>query len=463
MQGQHLDWGDGRIEIQIDQGEVNVCAVVILAERGAPVGIPEVVVGIAGGAMAQGIERLVDLGFLEIAGGNDAVDRVDLRGQLALLIWDNVVFGLSLGNTDWLGDALEQIDHRGAAELKRVAADALFEGDQAVRLVGLFEEYQDFERVAKTTFGKAVQTLQIDEEEFLGEAEILLQQAVAQEAAVGVRQDALGGSESDGLQTAGGQNGLSCPFTRRQGPHGDAESVEEEELVERVDGGTLSVEVEAKGIEGQLLKAESAQAFDPNANHGGRFGGHAGHRETIHRRDGGAGDPQRPQGDRITGTERADTAIFRLAVDRETGFHLDRCRGALRRIELKLDDGLGRHGPEVVRVEHVKKRFSDFRELVVELAMHAAGQKREGFDEPFDVRIFAGVGLQQQAPGHLGILLRELAGHLADELQLALVVGQQLVDHAFPPETARRRDSRNRATSKVTGSSAGPIRRNASI
>ena len=164
-------------------------------------------------------------------------------------------------------------------------------------------------------FGKAVQTLQIDEEEFLGEAEILLQQAVAQEAAVGVRENALGGSESDGLQTAGGQNGLSGPFARRQGAHGDAQSVEEEELVKRVDGGAFSVEVEAKGIEGQLFQAESAQAFDSNANHGGGVGGHAGHRETIHRGHGGAGDAQRPESDRITGAERADAAIFRLAVD----------------------------------------------------------------------------------------------------------------------------------------------------
>ena len=116
-----------------------------------------------------------------------------------------------------------------------------------------------------------------------------------------------------------------------------------------------------------------------------------------------------------------------------------------------------------MRVEHVQERLGDFGELIVELAVHAAGQEREGFDEAFDVRIFARVGLQQQTAGHLGILFRELAGHLADELQLAFVVGKQLVDHAFPPETARRRDSRNRATSKVTGSSAGPIRRNASI
>ena len=150
-------------------------------------------------------------------------------------------------------------------------------------------------------------------------------------------------------------------------------------------------------------------------------------------------------------------------MDRQAGLHRGGSRGALRRIELKLDDGLGRHGPEVVRVEHVQKRLGDFGELIVELAVHAARQQREGFDEAFDVRIFAGIGLQQQAAGHLGIFFRELAGHLADELQLALVVGQQLVDHAFPPETAMRRDSRYRATSNVTGSSAGPIRRNASI
>ena len=311
--------------------------------------------------------------------------------------------------------------------------------------------------------GQAVQPLQIDEEELLGESEILLQQAVTQEAAVGVGQNAFGGGESDRLQTARGQNGLSGPFAGRQGPHGNPQGVEEQKLVERVDGGAFSVQVEAKGIEGQLLQAEPAQAFHANANHGGGIGRHAGHGETIHRRDRGTRDPQRPKGDRITGTERADISIFRLAVDRDAGLHLGRRRSALRRIELKLDDGLRRHGPEVVRVEHVQQRLGDFGELIVELAMHSAGQEREGFDQTLDVGIFAGIRLQQQTAGHLGIFFRELAGHLADELQLAFVVGQQFVDHAFPPETAMRRDSRCRETSNTTGSAAGPIRSNASI
>ena len=100
--------------------------------------------------MAQGIERLVDFGFFEIAGGGDAVHRVDLGAQLAVLIGDDVVFGLGLGDADRLGDALEQIHHRGAAELEGVGADTLFQRDQAVRLVGLFEEDQDFEGAAES-------------------------------------------------------------------------------------------------------------------------------------------------------------------------------------------------------------------------------------------------------------------------------------------------------------------------
>ena len=380
-----------------------------------------------------------------------------------MLIGNDVVFGLGLRNPDRFGDALEQIDDRGAAELKCVAADALFEGDQAVRLVWLFEEDQNFECAAKSPLGKAIQALQVDEEEFFGETEILLQQPVTQETAVGVRQNALGGGESDRLQAARRQDGLGGPFAGRQCPHRDPKRVEKQELVERVHDGTFSVQVEAEGIEGQLLQPEPAQAFDPNSDHGGRVGGHAGRRETVHCRYGGSGDSQRPEGDRITGTERADISIFGLAVDREAGLHLGGCRGALRRIELKLDDGLRRHGPEVVRVEHVQKRLGDFGELIVELAVHSAGQEREGFDQTLDVRIFARTGLQQQAARHLGIFFRELVGHLPDELQLAFVVGQQFVDHGLPPETAMRRESRCRATSNRTGSSAGPRRINASI
>ena len=65
-----------------------------------------------------------------------------------------------------------------------------------------------------------------------------------------------------------------------------------------MDGGAFSVEVEAKGIERQLLEAESAEAFDSDANHGGRVGGHAGRRETIH---GGTEAPVTRSGQRVTG------------------------------------------------------------------------------------------------------------------------------------------------------------------
>ena len=120
-----------------------------------------------------------------------------------------------------------------------------------------------------------------------------------------------------GCRLPGGQDGLGGPFSGRQGPHRDPQRVEKQELVERVNGGAFSVEVEAEGIEGQLLQPEPAQAFDPDSDHGGRVGGHAGRRETVHGRYGGSGNSQRPEGDRITGTERADISIFRLAVDRE--------------------------------------------------------------------------------------------------------------------------------------------------
>ena len=170
--------------------------------------VPEVRMRVVHGAMAQGIKRLVNRGLFEIAGGGDAVYRIDLGGQRAVLIGNDLVLGLGLGDADRLGDALEQIDHRGAAELKGVLADGLFEGDQAVRLVRPSEKDQDFKCRSKSALGQAVQTLQIDEEEFLGEAEILLQKAVTQEAAVGIGQNALGGSESDWLQTVRGQNGL---------------------------------------------------------------------------------------------------------------------------------------------------------------------------------------------------------------------------------------------------------------
>ena len=93
--------------------------------------------------------------------------------------------------------------------------------------------------------------------------------------------------------------------------------------------------------------------------------------------------------------------------------------GALGRVELKLNDGLGEDRPQIVRIKHVQERLGDFGELVVELAMDSSGQESEGLDQALNMRIFAdSSGFSRRRPCNLWILLREFARHLADKLQL---------------------------------------------
>src|ERR1017187_2513921 len=230
--------------------------------------VPEMLMRFIRGAMAQGIERLVCLYFFEIVAGNDAIDRVDLGARLPVLVRHDVVFRLGLRNADGFRDTLEQIGHRGATKLKRAGADGLFQSDQSVGLVRLLEIDQDFEGSAKSALGKAVEPLQIDEEEFLGETEILLQQTVAHKAAVRVGQNSLRLRESHLLQATRGKNCVGSPIFRRHGTNGYTQTIQEQELIQRVNAGAFSVEVKADGIDWQLFQPEPAEAFHADADHG---------------------------------------------------------------------------------------------------------------------------------------------------------------------------------------------------
>ena len=162
---------------------------------------------------------------------------------------------------------------------------------------------------------------------------------------------------------------------------------------------------------------------------------------------------KRPKGDRITGSERADVvrspACCGLACPDGT---LVMRGSALRRIELKLNDALGRNRPQVVRIEHVQQRLGDFREFVVQLVVHPPGTEARTLRSAArraDRRSYrAPSSRRPRARGTFPQTRR----HLTNERQLALVVGQQFVSHEFPPETANARDSRCKVTSNTTGS-----------
>src|SRR2546423_15059233 len=97
-----------------------------------------------------------------------------------------------------------------------------------------------------------------------------------------------------------------------------------------------------------------------------------------------------------------------------------------------------------MRVDNLEDRLADLGKLVVDLEMHARGEKGERLDESLDVWILALVRFEQQPPSDLGVTLGELRAHTTDVGELALVVVQQLLTHRASPRHRSRR-SRNEA------------------
>src|SRR5579863_6737681 len=114
-----------------------------------------------------------------------------------------------------------------------------------------------------------------------------------------------------------------------------------------------------------------------------------------------------------------------------------------------------------MRIKNTEERLGDFGELVVDLQMDARRKKRKRLQQPFDVRVFALIGLHNEARRDLRILVRKLRPHLAQEVEFAFVVEQQIVTHCAHPGSDTRRLSaagpcRTKSVQARGPSAAGP-------
>jgi hypothetical protein len=66
-----------------------------------------------------------------------------------VLIGNNAVFSLGLGNADWLGSGVKEIHDGRAGKLEGVGVYCLLQGRQAVFIFEFLEENQNFELVAE--------------------------------------------------------------------------------------------------------------------------------------------------------------------------------------------------------------------------------------------------------------------------------------------------------------------------
>jgi hypothetical protein len=191
-----------------------------------------------------------------------------------------------------------------------------------------------------------------------------------------------------------------------------------------VNEGILAVEEETEGLESERFEECVGEAgkFEGTGGSGrGRFDGGF---ELFGGAPFGLRDANRDNGGVVTGSEFALHAfdVFDGIENGMAGKVENSGEFALGGVYGEFHDRHGRNGTDIVRVENAEKRFGDFRKIVVDLEMKACGEKSEGLNEAFDVRVFAHVGAKNEARGDFGVLFGKVGAHLAQERELAFVI-----------------------------------------
>ena len=84
-----------------------------------------------------------------------------------------------------------------------------------------------------------------------------------------------------------------------------------------------------------------------------------------------------------------------------------------------------------MRIENLQQRIGDLRIFVVDPLLGSAGEERERLEEPFDVRVGAAIGFEEEPAGDGRVTLGEFLREPADEEELAFVVGEEGVVHVI--------------------------------
>ncbi len=90
-----------------------------------------------------------------------------------------------------------------------------------------------------------------------------------------------------------------------------------------------------------------------------------------------------------------------------------------------------------MRVHHLQQALGEARELCVQLELNACRQEAKPLEQPLHVRVGHLDPAHAKAGRDLGVLARELGTHLAQMLELALVVFAQARVHRYTRGPAR--------------------------
>ena len=309
-------------------------------------------------------------------------------------------------------------------------------GPQAAleRLVGAGERHPELELLARLRADRRLQVPQLHEQEARRAGEIFAQQPVAGEAGRCRREQGLIVGEADRRQALAAQH-------LRPAARPERHAVAEERLVEPVGEPVVAREVEDEPVERQRPERQAALRLEGQLER--RLGrrrqadagvGHLRPGQVLEPRDG-----DRPQGHRVGGREGAAGLLGEAETAHQLGAALDRepvLEAAGGRVGLEPDQGDRRRGGEIVGVDHLEQAGREALELAVQLLLDARGQEGAAVEQPLDVGVGAGVGLEPEPARHPRVLARELVREVAQEAQLGLVVAEEAPVHQRPPPAA---------------------------
>ncbi len=219
-----------------------------------------------------------------------------------------------VGQLDRLGLLREQIDHwRAAKRAEVVPPQGLGQTRQALVLVVVAEQKMNLDPGHRFVGQRPCQTREIEEQELLGEGEVLVQQAVADEGALGVVDQPLVRAEADRRDGVRGQTDLAG-LAALDEAHRDPCDVVEQHLVERMHQAAFAIQEQPQAVEAELAEIGVAQGLQAQAQ--------LGHMVVAVGVERGALQPGQlrraqchgPDVDRVAGTEAAEGVLDRARV-----------------------------------------------------------------------------------------------------------------------------------------------------
>ena len=337
--------------------------------------------------------------------------------------------GLRMRKADRHAGLGEQVDDGRAAQQQIVAADA----GQEPRLVAvaahaLEGQVQGELAALLRQQGGQPGPVDIDEMEFFGKGEVLGQQAQGR-MRTGAKRD-----QRIVLRVAGRRQRRAIDgqpravFVQR---HVRPRAAQEQGVEQGRAHGWFTIGKHAQIGEPRLVQmVKVAAAAELDAEQGAGTGGQAqAGRRVQEGREMQARNGQRRQGHVICAREFASHALHRLRAQHRAArnmHHLGQLAAARRFVGGDAHDGTRGKRPQVVRIQGFEQGIGELRIGVVEALGNAGREQGDGLDQPLDVRVFARLAGDQQAPGRFRVAAGKRARVLAEQAQLTLVIRQQL-------------------------------------